>query len=1226
MAPVVDGALEVVHARGVGLGLCLLPEDGGVEQDVGDVVDHVVLDLDLVLLVHDLDVHARGRVVDGVVDVADAGDDPDEVLVLEGLAHELGHDAEAADLDLDVPVVNVVLHGGDEHAATLASGGSGASSGGGDGGGGGGDEVGGGVAHAERDGAGDAHEGVAGLLDHHAELGGVVDAVLVELDLVKGPLEGLDGGEAREHGDDEQQQPEGELDPHVAPRDELVLQGGVVEDDAEGQVGLGRRRRDVDGVLEQRRGRQPLDDLVAVDVAVDEGLVRHLVRVHAPDVELEEVGPLVHVVPRPLRLALVREPLREPAVVPELVEPAHREHVRDAPRRLVVQVRVHLVRARPEKLAVVLHHDVLALPLLVLGAAPRLLDHLGFGFVGGPVAPRGLEVGRVPELAGARRRVLDADRAVVVTAQQLGRVVGRLREHDAVVLRAHAEEEPVRDAGSRPALRDGGVGDDDLVHAVLDVDEVGLPRPGRRQGRRPLRHGLGDVVALDGALVDGRHAVVVRVRPEADGVLEGVAVHLDRQLELDGHRVGRVRRLDAGVVARPEPGDGHGRVLEVGLGHVGAELKGRHGDVAEAAVEARVAGVGELDGGRLEHRLLVGEEEVLDGGAGLERRHDGLVLAGAVDLVRVGDVAVVVQEPDGHGALAAAAAEVLDAELVSQHAEETRRGRHARVTRVEQVLGGVGQLLEPHAVLEHRVLLAQVVHVLEDVADRVARVAVVPRHGVVPAALAGPGQRHLEVERGRHRVAPVLLPGRRRRHGLPPKHVVLRRVVQHVEGLLLPPRQHRDARQVERRDEEAHQAALVPDFDRRPPERVLVHGPEHVPRVDLPRVGVDHVVGPQHLVPRLDKVARHVVPGHARAVHAQEDDEEPVERVVERRRVQRLVALVADKDVLGGLSIGRRVVGRVERRVDVLEPLLRQPPSPDVDGAHRVASRDLPRQEEVVLAHVARALAHLLGEDALRVHRHLQRLVEPEPVNVQHLDHHAREVRQLLVHRRHPLPQPVLHRRELGQLTPVVRVHPERLRVAKLVKVAVVAAPKHVVDLLRHLPSLFEVEPREVLARLVVLFRERPVEILPLRLVHHLHLLGLERRRRVEVVLEPDQVTQGGHGVVEDDVLKGRKKTVVQRVDEAGDVAAPPQLRARDVLLQHRAVGVVVLRVAVDEPVEHEGVEREPPVRRRRVVLVALPRPLVHDRIRRILVLVEVVVDILLVVPETVDVARQEAQ
>lgn len=95
---------------------------------------------------------------------------------------------------------------------------------------------------------------------------------------------------------------------------------------------------------------------------------------------------------------------------------------------------------------------------------------------------------------------------------------------------------------------------------------------------------------------------------------------------------------------------------------------------------------------------------------------------------------------------------------------------------------------------------------------------------------------------------------------------------------------------------------------------------------------------------------------------------------------------------------------------------------------------------------------------------------------------------------------------------------PERSK-AYLIEVAIVAAAKHVVDLLANLLTLLEVETGEMLASLVVLGGERPVEVLAISLVDDIHFMRFEGRRGVEVILVADQVSQGGHRVVENDVL-----------------------------------------------------------------------------------------------------------
>ena len=63
-------------------------------------------------------------------------------------------------------------------------------------------------------------------------------------------------------------------------------------------------------------------------------------------------------------------------------------------------------------------------------------------------------------------------------------------------------------------------------------------------------------------------------------------------------------------------------------------------------------------------------------------------------------------------------------------------------------------------------------------------------------------------------------------------------------------------------------------------------------------------------------------------------------------------------------------------------------------------------------------------------------------------------------------------------------------------------------------------------------------------------------------------------------------------------------------------IGVVVLGIAIDESIEKEGVERKPPVARGWMELVVLPFTPVLQRRICALVLVEVVLGVLLMVPQ----------
>ena len=114
-----DCRAEVVHAGWVGIGLGLRPEHGAVQDDPGNVVQHVRLDLDQVRLAEYDDFDGFGGVARGVLYVLDLGDDPDEVHVRHRLAHQRRHDTETADLDLRFPVEDLVLEGRDQHFAAL---------------------------------------------------------------------------------------------------------------------------------------------------------------------------------------------------------------------------------------------------------------------------------------------------------------------------------------------------------------------------------------------------------------------------------------------------------------------------------------------------------------------------------------------------------------------------------------------------------------------------------------------------------------------------------------------------------------------------------------------------------------------------------------------------------------------------------------------------------------------------------------------------------------------------------------------------------------------------------------------------------------------------------------------------------------------------------------------------------------------------------------------------
>lgn len=53
------------------------------------------------------------------IDTSHAGHHPDQVLMAQVFPHERGHDSQSANLDLDVPVLNLVLHRRDQDLSSI---------------------------------------------------------------------------------------------------------------------------------------------------------------------------------------------------------------------------------------------------------------------------------------------------------------------------------------------------------------------------------------------------------------------------------------------------------------------------------------------------------------------------------------------------------------------------------------------------------------------------------------------------------------------------------------------------------------------------------------------------------------------------------------------------------------------------------------------------------------------------------------------------------------------------------------------------------------------------------------------------------------------------------------------------------------------------------------------------------------------------------------------------
>ena len=73
---VVDSRIQVIHARRVWFSFRLLSEDWGIQQDIGNVVELMVLYLNLVWISEDSHNHGLSNLVDWVLDTATTWNNP----------------------------------------------------------------------------------------------------------------------------------------------------------------------------------------------------------------------------------------------------------------------------------------------------------------------------------------------------------------------------------------------------------------------------------------------------------------------------------------------------------------------------------------------------------------------------------------------------------------------------------------------------------------------------------------------------------------------------------------------------------------------------------------------------------------------------------------------------------------------------------------------------------------------------------------------------------------------------------------------------------------------------------------------------------------------------------------------------------------------------------------------------------------------------------------------
>ena len=82
--------------------------------------------------------------------------------------------------------------------------------------------------------------------------------------------------------------------------------------------------------------------------------------------------------------------------------------------------------------------------------------------------------------------------------------------------------------------------------------------------------------------------------------------------------------------------------------------------------------------------------------------------------------------------------------------------------------------------------------------------------------------------------------------------------------------------------------------------------------------------------------------------------------------------------------------------------------------------------------------------------------------------------------------------------------------------------------------------------------------------------------QRTERIRAPREINHGTSGEV--NRLDPHASHIVQRIHQALNVPSMPQLSARQVMFPRRAIDIVIMRVAVDESIEHDSIEGESPV------------------------------------------------
>jgi hypothetical protein len=73
---VIDGGIQIIHARRVWFSFRLLSEDWCIQKDISDVVELMILDLDLVWISKDGHNHRLSNLVNWILNATAARNDP----------------------------------------------------------------------------------------------------------------------------------------------------------------------------------------------------------------------------------------------------------------------------------------------------------------------------------------------------------------------------------------------------------------------------------------------------------------------------------------------------------------------------------------------------------------------------------------------------------------------------------------------------------------------------------------------------------------------------------------------------------------------------------------------------------------------------------------------------------------------------------------------------------------------------------------------------------------------------------------------------------------------------------------------------------------------------------------------------------------------------------------------------------------------------------------------